>query len=195
MNDTDLIASEELPVSVDRWTDTTFSLIRFEINQMMQVIWVDRLRLDRRKITLTTVLHKIETFRARMSSTYDHLMDDHVPVQKCAKMIKTLLTSRLYITVLHRYHNSTVSPMPDRLRKIMIAAGIATLEAAIALETFPEVQTWAWYGGALQQYHTAFLLLMEVNARPDIKEADRIWVRTCFCQHLLEFIRNLQFLL
>jgi hypothetical protein len=79
--------------------------------------------------------------------------------------------------VLHRYHNSVVAPMPDRLRNIMLASGTTTIETAVALDTLPELHNWAWYGGAYQQYHTAFLLLMEVYVYPQRKEADRIW--TC----------------
>ena len=65
--------------------------------------------------------------------------------------------------------------MPDRLRDIMIASGTTLLETAVALETNPEIRKWKWYGGALQQYHTAFLLLMEIYVNPQRKEADRIW--------------------
>lgn len=79
--------------------------------------------------------------------------------------------------VLHRYHNSVVAPMPDRLRHIMLAAGTTTIEMAVALETIPSLKSWSWYGGAYQQYHTAFLLLMEIYVYPQRKEADRIW--TC----------------
>ena len=76
--------------------------------------------------------------------------------------------------VLHRYHNSVVAPMPDRLRNIMLASGTTTIETAVALETLPELRSWVWYVGAYQQYHTAFLLLMEIYVYPQRKEADRI---------------------
>ena len=175
VDDNDLHASGNAPASADRWTDATFSLIRFEINEMMRTIWIDRPRIERRKTSLTAVLAKIETFRTNMAGKYDHLMDDQIPLQKCAKIVKALLISRLHIMVLHRYHNSVASPMPDRLRKIMTASGVTTLETAVALETLPEVRIWAWYAGAYQQYHSAFLLLMEVYVYPEIKEADRIW--------------------
>jgi hypothetical protein len=175
IDDVDLHASGKPPVNSDRWTDTTFSLIRFEINEMVRTLWIDRQLLERRKISLTAVLSKIETFRSNMATKYDHLIDDRIPVQKCAKIVKALLLSRLHTMVLHRYHTSVVSPMPDRLRKIMTASGTITLETAVALETLPEVRNWAWYAGALQQYHSAFLLLVEVFIYPNIKEADRIW--------------------
>lgn len=175
VDDIEIHASGKPPVSANRWTDSTFSLIRFEINEMMRTIWIDRPRLERRKISLTAVLSKIETFRNNMAARYDHLMDERIPVQKCAKVVKALLLSRLHIMVLHRYHNSVVAPMPDRLRNIMLASGTTTLETAVALETLPELKAWSWYAGAYQQYHAAFLLLMEVYVYPQRKEADRIW--------------------
>ena len=175
VDDNDLHASGKPPVSADRWTDATFSIIRFEVNEMMRTVWIDRPRIERRKISLTAVLSKIETFRTNMAAKYDHLVDDRIPLQKCAKIVKALLLTRLHIMVLHRYHNSVVSPMPDRLRKIMTASGTTLLETAVALETLPEVRNWAWYAGAYQQYHAAFLLLMEVYVYPNLKEADRIW--------------------
>ncbi|KAL3418979.1 fungal specific transcription factor domain-containing protein [Phlyctema vagabunda] len=173
-DEADLDAAGNVPVIVDRWTDATFSLIRFEINEMMRTIWVDRPRIERRKISLTAVLSKIETFRTNMAIKYDHLMDERIPIQKCAKLMKALLLSRLYIMVLHRYHNSNVL-MPERLRRMMLVAGIQILETAILLETENSIRRWAWYAGAWQQYHVAFLLLMEVYTHQQCKEADRIW--------------------
>ncbi len=57
----------------------------------------------------------------------------------------------------------------------MLASGTTTLEAAVTLEILPELHPWAWYVGAYQQYHTAFLLLMDVYFYPHRAEADRIW--------------------
>ena len=163
------------PPPVDRWTDMTFTLIRFEINEMMRTIWVDRPRIENRKISITAVLAKVETFRTNMAAKYDHLINDQVPLQKYSKTVKALLLGRLITMVLHRYHISVVSPMPERLRSILLGNGMMTLEAAISCELLPEFRVWSWYNGAYQQYHTAFLLLMEVFVHPESKEADRIW--------------------
>lgn len=92
-----------------------------------------------------------------------------------AHYFQALLLSRMHVMLLHRYHNSVVAPMPDRLRSIMLTSGLVTVEAAIAIETAESWKGWAWYGGAYQQYHTAFLLLMEIYVYPQRKEADRIW--------------------
>lgn len=104
-------------------------------------------------------------------------MDDRIPIQKTAKIIKALLLSRLHVMVLHRYHNGLTSRMPERLRNILLASGCLVLETSVAFETLPECRNWAWYSGAFQQYHAAFLLLMEVYIYPHRQEADRIW--TC----------------
>ncbi|RDL34637.1 uncharacterized protein BP5553_07765 [Venustampulla echinocandica] len=173
----DLHATGDPPAPVDRWTDTTLSLIRFEINDMMRTIWVDRPRIQRRKISLTAELSKIETFKNTMAAKYDHLMDDRIPFQKYARLVKALLLSRLHVMVLHQYHNSVVSPMPDRLKNILIASATTNLETAMAVGTLPELHNYEWYTGALTQHHTAFLLLLEIYIAPHRKEADRIW--TC----------------
>ena len=57
----------------------------------------------------------------------------------------------------------------------MIVSGVEAMEAAIKLETSPDLRPWAWYTGAHQQYHIGFLLLLEIFAFPTRKEADRIW--------------------
>lgn len=67
-NDVDFHISGSAPAAANRWTDATLSLIRFEVNEMMRTIWIDRPRIERRKISLTAVLGKIETFRK--NSTY-----------------------------------------------------------------------------------------------------------------------------
>lgn len=63
----------------------------------------------------------------------------------------------------------------DRLRQIIITSGVTVMESAIELETSPVLRTWAWYAGAIQQYHYALLILIEIYAFPMRKEADRIW--------------------
>jgi hypothetical protein len=81
----------------------------------------------------------------------------------------------LYIQILHRYLFSTTTKMPDRLRQVLIEAGLAQMENAIALETTPSLAPWSWYKGAFNQYHSALLLMVEVYAYPMRKDAAKIW--------------------
>ncbi|KAI1828115.1 hypothetical protein F4861DRAFT_243943 [Xylaria intraflava] len=163
------------PESSDRWTTSTLSLIRFEVNEMMRTVWVDRRRLETQRTTLTAVLTKIENFRRRMSEKYDHLLDASLPLQRYAKCVMYLLTYRLHIMVLHPYYANALNPMPPRLSHLLITSGIMVVELAIQLETNPLFQDWAWYLGAYFQYQIAMLLATEVYFRPQSREADRIW--------------------
>ncbi|KAI1813586.1 hypothetical protein GGS20DRAFT_471314 [Poronia punctata] len=163
------------PEPSDAWTTNTLPLIRFEINEMMRTVWVDRRRLEMRRTTLTAVLTKIENFRRRMSEKYDHLLDVSVPQQRYAKCIMYLLTYRLHIMVLHPYYANASNPMPPRLTHLLITSGIMVVELAIQLETNQLFRDWAWYMGAYFQYQIALLLATEVYFRPQSREADRIW--------------------
>ncbi|KAI1423948.1 hypothetical protein F5Y12DRAFT_754857 [Xylaria sp. FL1777] len=163
------------PEPSDAWTTNTLPLIRFEINEMMRAVWVDRRRLETRRTTLTAVLTKIENFRRRMSEKYDPLLDVSRPQQRYAKCIMYMLTYRLHIMVLHPYYANALHPMPPRLSHLLITSGIMVIELAIQLETNPLFQDWAWYMGAYFQFQIAILLATEVFFRPQSREADRIW--------------------
>ncbi|KAI9837427.1 MAG: hypothetical protein M1837_002972 [Sclerophora amabilis] len=161
--------------SAQRWTDSTFSIMRFECIEMHRTMWADRSRLERKKITLTAVLGKIERFRKGMEERYFKFLDTSNPVQRCARLVVELLMSRLHIMVLHRYQNSVSVRIPDRLRQIILTSGTRVLENAVTIESDAALSPWAWYAGAHQQHQTALLLLGEVYAYPMRREADRIW--------------------
>ena len=163
------------PESAEHWTSTLLPLMRFEINEMMRIIWTDRRKLESRKTTLTAVLTKIENFRKRMFEKYDRFLNDGVPIQRYAKLVMHLLMYRLHAMVLHPYHSNAANPMPQRLNAVLIMSGIMIIEISIQLETNMLYADWAWYVGAYQQFQIALLLATEVYYRPNNKEADRIW--------------------
>ncbi|KAJ5082110.1 hypothetical protein N7532_011153 [Penicillium argentinense] len=96
-------------------------------------------------------------------------------MQRMAGLVMKLFTSLLYLHLLHRYMNSVSYRIPDRLRQIVLIKGSEALEAAVELESAADLQIWAWYTPAYQQYHTAFLMLFQVYTFPMRKEASRIW--------------------
>ncbi|OBT89176.1 hypothetical protein VE02_01698 [Pseudogymnoascus sp. 03VT05] len=181
VNDVDLHANGKPVTGVDRWVDATFTTMRFEVNEMMRLIWSERPRIESRKSTLTNLLGKIEAFRRHLAEKYDHLIDERVPFQRFAKMVKNLLLGRLTVMVLHPYHNSVQNMMPPRLRKMLIAAATNTVENAMWIDSVPDVQPWAWYGGAFNQYHSAFLLLLDSHFFSHDESLDRIW-------HCLDYV-------
>ncbi|KAL8697321.1 MAG: hypothetical protein Q9224_002376 [Gallowayella concinna] len=175
VDDEELEAAEPPTTSASRWTDVTLTLIRLESNEMSRVVWVDRAKLEKKKMSLTTVLGKIENFRKMMKDKYLRYVNDNIPIQHLGRQVCEIVTLRMHIMVLHRYHNSVSYQIPDRLRQIIISSGTEIMERAIEIEQSPALSPWAWYASAIQQYHTALLLLMEIFAFPNRREADRIW--------------------
>jgi hypothetical protein len=174
VNDADLLDSITPVTSKSTWTDMTFTIIRFECTNMRRTLWFDRPRVEKKQISLTSVLAKIEDFRSTMQKKYSFL-DERDPIQRYAAIYLKVVFSGMHVGILHRYHNSVSTAIPPRLRQIIISSGTTQTEASIQLETIPEFHLWAWYTGAFQQWHTAFLLLIEIWIYPRRKEADRIW--------------------
>ena len=174
IDDADLM-SRKVEESNTRFTDMTLSRIRFEVNEMHRIIWYDRLRLEKRKVTLTHLLGKIEAFRKAMLSKYTPMLDTSIPIQHYADTAMKLLLERMNVMVLHRYVNNYNLKVSDRLREVCLVGGVNQMMAAVELERAPNLQKWKWYNGAHQQWHTAFLLLVEIYRFPNRREADRIW--------------------
>ncbi|KAK3943605.1 putative transcriptional regulatory protein-like protein 12 [Diplogelasinospora grovesii] len=177
-------ATSPVELETQRWTSTLLPLVRFEINEMMRVIWSDRRKLASRKTNLTAVLKKIADFRRSMHEKYNRFLDERIPICRYSKLVMDLLLYRLHAMVLHPYHANTANPMPERLNNVLIMSGVMIIEIAIRLETDPAFRDWAWYLGAYQQYQIALLLATEIFYRPQHPRADRIWACLDYVFHL-----------
>ena len=181
LDDTDLLNLQsgnnqkfDLEEKKGQWTDATLSKIRFECTEMHRIVWHDRIRLDKQKVSITHCLSKVEAFRTAMQEKYAWL-DISITMQHYARILLDMLLLRMHIMILHKYHNATSTRIPDRLRQIVINSGTHISESAVKLDIDPKFDSFKWYNTALQQWHTAFLLLTEVFIYPNRKEADRIW--------------------
>lgn len=174
INDADLFAIKPRE-SKDKFTDITVSRIRFECTEMQRVVWQDRIRIERKKVSMTHVLSKVESFRKAMEAKYTPIFDLSVPIQKYARLVMTLMIQRMYVMILHRYVNNAANRVPERLRNLTVTSGVQTVEAAISMETLPELSKWVWYSGAYQQWHIAFLLLTLIDNSPSSATSERIW--------------------
>ena len=114
IDDVDLEQSQSSPELAQRWTDMTLTLIRMECNEIIRVVWVDRPRLEKKKISLTAVLGKVENFRRMMKEKYMSFIDDRIPVQHAGRLIFEIQSLRMHAMILHRYHNSVAYSIPGR---------------------------------------------------------------------------------
>ena len=92
----------------------TLTLIRMECNEIIRVVWVDRPRLEKKKISLTAVLGKVENFRRMMQEKYMSFIDDRVPIQHAGRLIFEIQSLRMHAMILHRYHNSVTYSIPGK---------------------------------------------------------------------------------
>lgn len=178
VDDSDLQQSTAASLrDMTRWTDMTFTRIRMEGCEFHRIIYDDNARLDRKAVSVTYVLAKIESFRKACYAKYWPFINcpNQKPVQKACGLVLSALIARLYVSVLHRHLIGVSVRIPDRLRQILLLTAIQQLENSIELETSLELQDWSWYVGAFQQYHPALFLLIEVTMYPTRREAHRIW--------------------
>jgi hypothetical protein len=116
VDDDELESSNPPKESAKRWTDVTLSLIRWECLEMHRVIWFDRPRVEKKTMTLTSLLSKVENFRRMMKEKYLPLVDDSIPAQHYGRQLFEILSLRLHAMVLHRYHNGTKFAIPGMCR-------------------------------------------------------------------------------
>lgn len=175
VDDADLMEDEPATEDKPYWTDMTLMRIRTECIELRRSLWFDVVQIDRKKKSLTSTVVKVQKTWNTMTERYFPMMSEAVPFHVLGRHILTLGLQGCFIQVLHRYLFSTAQRMPDRLRQILIEAGLTQMEHAIALETTHELAPWAWYRGAFNQYHSALLLMVEVYAYPMRKDAAKIW--------------------
>ncbi|KAF2399911.1 hypothetical protein EJ06DRAFT_557004 [Trichodelitschia bisporula] len=157
------------------WTDMTLSRIRFECNEMHRFVWNERARLEKKKTALTVILGRVQEFVTESEKRFLPMMDMERPIHYMGFLVFRILSLRLHVMVLHRYATNHNRKMPERLRKILLTSGVTQVEAAITIETAPVLRQWAWYCGAIHQYHTTLLLLTELYATDIRYHEDRIW--------------------
>lgn len=151
VDDADLETADPPTVDSDKWTDMTIQRIKCECFEMIRLIWAVRPRIERRKMTLTSILGKIERFRAAMEKKYYPKLDVRIPIHRYCMEMYQICSLRMHIAVLHRYASNPQRLMPDRLRNILMSSSTLIMEHAMSMETHPSLKPWAWYNGAMTQ--------------------------------------------
>lgn len=175
INDADLAAGRR--EESKEWTDMTFARMRFECQEIIREVFFDRILIEQKKMTVTHAVGKVEASRKAIYERYGPIFNkpDLTPLQRTTAVTMSFMLHRLHIILLHKFYNSWASKMPDRIVQIIVNTGAQQLEDAVTLETSPELQPWRWYSRAYHNFHTAFLLLVDVSINPLRREADRIW--------------------
>ncbi|KAF2786581.1 hypothetical protein K505DRAFT_368111 [Melanomma pulvis-pyrius CBS 109.77] len=176
VDDVDLERNDAPTKDQTYFTDMTITRMRVECYEMHRLLWIERPKLERKKTTLTSLLSRIQSFKAAMEKTYLPMLNKSVPLHVVAMEMYGILSNRLHVMVLQKFASSDRSRMPERLRQILISTCIMILEHSMTIEEQPVLAPWAWYVGALHQYHTSLLLLSELySGQRDQATEARVW--------------------
>lgn len=159
----------------DRWTDVTFTKIKFECVSHRRKTVTGIARLRKKETTITTLLRETEDFRRAMEKHYKSLIDETVPIQLMGMRLINLYADKSIVHIMALYVVFAPQRLPERLQDVVWSAGIALSELVIEMETSPRFRDWAWYSGAYHQWHIALLLFAEIMQHNERPEVDRIW--------------------
>lgn len=90
-------------LSNSRWTDATFSLIRYECYAVHRLVLRQRVAIDNKTIDLASVRHEVNRRKRTIKEKYLRHLDEHVPIQRCAKLVGRILTARFDALLLQRH--------------------------------------------------------------------------------------------
>lgn len=187
IDDDELERAENGDSTVDVTTDrrsitsVTISRIRFECYEMHRFLWYERPMMGHkrqdgeRKVTLTSVLARINAFMAAQQKKWVPVLDMSNPIHVLGSEMYGIVSNRLYVMVLQKYISAD-KRMPDRLRQIILSASTLILEHSANIQRQPELATWSWYVGALHQFQVALIMLNELYAGPrEPAMEERVW--------------------
>ncbi|PVH96666.1 hypothetical protein DM02DRAFT_569195 [Periconia macrospinosa] len=177
-------SGEQITEDSKHFTSMTITRMRLECNEMIRYNIMESPKLFKKaetggkRVTITSLLKRIQTFSKAVEQTYLPMLDKTIPLHVVAMEFYGILSGRLYARLLHPFASSTYNKrlMPERLRQIMMSASIMMIEHTMTVEQHPVLSQWGWYIGALHQHQIALLLLAELYiTTPDSAFATRAW--------------------
>ncbi|KAF1956778.1 hypothetical protein CC80DRAFT_412928, partial [Byssothecium circinans] len=173
---------EQVTEDSKHFTAMTITRMRLECCEMFRFMAAERPKPEKntetgeKKTTLTSLLSRIQAFKAGIEKTYLPMMSKSNPLHVVAMEMYGILSSRLYVMLLHPFASNGKRHMPERLRQIMLSGCIMIVEHTMNIETQPMLAQYGWYIGALHQYHSSLQLIVEMYVSPpDPAFAARAW--------------------
>lgn len=112
INDDAFDRPDNKSVPASGWTDATFSVIRYECCMVHRLISRQRLATDNGQTDLRdlkTVQHLVSVQKLRIEHQYLQYLDEAIPIQRCAKLVGRLFTTRFDAILFHKYSQFDVN--------------------------------------------------------------------------------------
>ena len=85
------------------WTDSTFTLIRYECNMVHRAIFKKREEIYNKTTDLKSVRRWVDKRKTSIEEKYLNHLNERIPIQQCAKVAGRLLTARFNAMLLQRH--------------------------------------------------------------------------------------------
>ena len=85
-----------------RWTDTMFTLIRYECYLVYRAIFSKRQETYVETTDLKSLRHWVEKRKTAIEERYLNYLNERIPIQQCAKIVGRLLTARFNVLLFER---------------------------------------------------------------------------------------------
>lgn len=169
VDDADIYPSmTDIPLSADRWTEMSFTLIRLRIADASCQLDVDRPVHEKEQI--------IRECTYAIHATYLHHPSEDKTLHWLAKHVSHVLIQEMWFKLygqLPRTPNETSATCATRDR--LFLAAIDTVDVSRRLETEPEAMKWRWLLNAYLQFLPLAFLLTELCHRSPSTMVDRAW--------------------
>jgi len=103
VDDATLDLSLSSPQPATGWTDTTFSLLRFECAELHCMIFRGRVQIDRGQMALHELRQAVASKKDFIKEHYLSQLDTTVPIQRYAQLVANLMFARCDLMILFRY--------------------------------------------------------------------------------------------
>lgn len=103
IDDATMDVCDSPPQPENGWTDTSFSLLHFELSELHSTIIRGRIAVGRAQMTLHELRREVEFKKAAVKTRYLTHLDIRVPIQRYAQLVASLMLAQCDIMIMFRY--------------------------------------------------------------------------------------------
>jgi len=185
INDKDINSSmKELPVERVGVTESTFSLIRFEV-----AITFRRLHFQQpltgfhgsfaeaKNISLEDKERCVEQCHQRLEEKYLRHCDMSKPMHWVICTVARLIMAKMWLVIYHPYQRiDGGASMPQETKDRLLLTSMESIEYAVLLQTEARTLKWGWLFKTYTQWHALAFLLSALCTRTEGPIVERAWL-------------------
>jgi hypothetical protein len=178
LNDEDIgPESNEIPQALKEHTDITFSLLRFEMNDLLY-------RLHHVSPTshgpsrLASSVEVFESWNKKLEEKYVRPFDSSVPIQVVTMSLCKLIMAKIWLIIHHPLHAQSDRNvlLSEQSRDALFMISRKLIEHSLMLEESSMTSRWNWFFQTYFPWHAVLFILIELcYSQRKVPDADKAW--------------------